>query len=80
MLEISNLYYKIAQNEIIKDFNLHLKKGELITLFGASGCGKSTLLACVAGILKYESGFTYTVRITSPVIGMKHRHQRCMTT
>ncbi len=57
MLEISNLYYKIAQNEIIKDFNLHLKKGELITLFGASGCGKSTLLACVAGILKYESGF-----------------------
>ena len=31
-------------------------------------------------LLKYESGFIYTVRITSPVIGMKHRYQRCMTT
>ena len=56
MLEISKLNYTIAQSEIIKDFNLSLKKGELITLFGASGCGKSTLLRCIAGILEPKSG------------------------
>ena len=56
MLEISKLNYTVAQSEIIKDFNLSLKKGELITLFGASGCGKSTLLRCIAGILEPKSG------------------------
>lgn len=55
-LKISKLNYKIAQNHIIKDFNLTLTQGEIITLFGASGCGKSTLLRCVANILKPESG------------------------
>lgn len=56
MLEITALCYKIAQNDIIKDFNLKLKQGEIVTLFGASGCGKSTLLRCIAGILEPESG------------------------
>lgn len=56
MLTIQNLRYQIAQSDIIKDFNLHLPKGKIFTLFGASGCGKSTLLRCVAGILESESG------------------------
>ncbi len=56
LLEISRLNYKIAQNDIIKDFDLSLAEGEILTLFGASGCGKSTLLRCVAGILEAESG------------------------
>lgn len=56
MLIIKNLRYKIAQNDIIRDFNLHLPNGKIFTLFGASGCGKSTLLRCVAGILEVESG------------------------
>ncbi len=34
----------------IKDFNLEIKKGELVSIVGPSGCGKTTLLRCIAGL------------------------------
>lgn len=34
----------------IRDFNLEIKKGELISIVGPSGCGKTTLLRCIAGL------------------------------
>lgn len=40
----------------IEDFNLHVKKGELISLVGPSGCGKTTLLRAIAGLLQPTSG------------------------
>lgn len=40
----------------IEDFNLHVKKGELISLIGPSGCGKTTLLRAIAGLLQPTSG------------------------
>ena len=35
--------------EVIKDFNLEIKKGEFVTLLGPSGCGKTTILRMIAG-------------------------------
>lgn len=34
----------------VRDFNLHLEKGEFACLIGHSGCGKSTVLSMVAGL------------------------------
>lgn len=56
VLEIENLNYEIATNLVIENFNLSLKKGQILTLFGASGCGKSTLLKLVANLLEPKSG------------------------
>jgi len=42
-----------TQNEHIvalRDVDLHVKQGELMTVIGPSGCGKSTLLKIVAGL------------------------------
>src|ERR1041384_6803348 len=41
---------------IVKDFNLHIRKGEFVTLIGHSGCGKSTVLSMVAGLNEITNG------------------------
>ena len=41
---------------IVKDFNLHIKKGEFVTLIGHSGCGKSTVLSMLAGLSDISGG------------------------
>ena len=41
---------------IVQNFNLHIKKGEFVTLIGHSGCGKSTVLSMVAGLSDISGG------------------------
>jgi len=43
MLNIKNLNVQIGDKEIIKDFNLQIKSGELHVLMGPNGSGKSTV-------------------------------------
>ncbi|MEH6446514.1 MAG: ABC transporter ATP-binding protein [Oceanospirillaceae bacterium] len=42
--------------EALKDINLSLKQGELLSVLGPSGCGKSTLLNILAGFLAATAG------------------------
>ncbi len=41
---------------ILKDVNIHLKKGEFVYLIGKTGTGKSSLLKTLYGDLKLKSG------------------------
>lgn len=57
-----------AREEVVADFNLLIKPGELTAVVGPSGCGKSTLVNLVAG---YDRPDTGTVlingkRVTGP--------------
>ena len=38
------------ENQVLKDANLTIKKGEFVSLMGASGSGKSTLLYLIGGL------------------------------
>ena len=40
----------------LQDINLHVARGEFVTLIGHSGCGKSTLLNLIAGLTLPSSG------------------------
>lgn len=50
---------KFGINHVLKDINLEVEKGQLVTLLGPSGCGKSTLLRCLAGLEQVTSGRIY---------------------
>ncbi|MGO3567625.1 MAG: ABC transporter ATP-binding protein [Serratia grimesii] len=55
------------QKTVLKDVNLAVHEGELVTILGQSGSGKSTLLRILAGLLFPDSG---TVRLEgSPLNG-----------
>ncbi len=57
VLEIKNLTFGYSKNRLLyKDFNLTLKKGEIVSIVGESGSGKSTLLDLIIGELKPIKG------------------------
>ncbi|MBA2963621.1 MULTISPECIES: ABC transporter ATP-binding protein [Ramlibacter] len=43
-------------NQVLRNINLDVARGEYISLIGHSGCGKSTVLNIVAGLLRASSG------------------------
>ena len=45
-----------VESEVLKDINLDIAKGEVISIIGHSGCGKSTLLNLIAGLTQVTSG------------------------
>lgn len=47
VIGIKHLSKSFGSNEVLKDVNFEVKKGEVVTLIGSSGSGKSTLLRCV---------------------------------
>lgn len=53
---LENLTKKYGKITAVKDFNLKVNDGELMTLLGPSGCGKSTTLYCVAGLEQPDQG------------------------
>ena len=55
-LQLKNLYKKYQNNTVVNNFNIDVKKGELISILGPSGCGKTTTLRMIAGFIAPTSG------------------------
>ncbi len=47
IIKIEHLKKNFGENEILKDINLDINKGEVVCIIGPSGSGKSTLLRCL---------------------------------
>lgn len=58
-ISVKNLKKSYGKENIFKNINFEVKKGEFITLLGPSGCGKSTLLRCMAGLNSIDEGNIY---------------------
>lgn len=57
---ISKTYQaKNGEVEALKNVNLLVYEGELLSIIGPSGCGKSTLLSIIAGLEEKTSGKLY---------------------
>ncbi|MGL4998876.1 MAG: amino acid ABC transporter ATP-binding protein [Cetobacterium sp.] len=55
-IKVKNLNKKFGNNVIFKDLNIHIEKGEVVSIIGPSGKGKSTFLRCVIGLENFDSG------------------------
>ena len=40
----------------VRDFNLDIPKGKIVSVFGPNGCGKSTLINMIAGLIPIDAG------------------------
>ncbi|MCW6074913.1 ABC transporter ATP-binding protein [Clostridium sporogenes] len=58
-LKIENLTMKFKEVTAVKDLNLDIEEGTIVTLLGPSGCGKSTTLYTMAGLYKPTKGNIY---------------------
>ena len=47
MIEVKNLCKNFGENEVLKDINENIEKGEVLVIIGPSGSGKSTFLRCL---------------------------------
>ncbi len=56
IIEIKNLNKSFGDNEVLKDINFHVNKGEVVSIIGSSGSGKSTLLRCINLLEKPNGG------------------------
>lgn len=56
MLELSNIDVYYGAIHALKNMNLKINPGEIVTLVGANGAGKSTTLKAISGIQKPKSG------------------------
>ena len=61
MLKLENLKFKIANKQILDNFNLEIKDGEIHAIMGPNGIGKSTLTKIIMAHPDYklESGKVY---------------------
>ena len=56
MIRLTNIRKSIGQTQILRDINLHIKKGEFVAIIGQSGSGKTTLLNIIGTLDEPSSG------------------------
>lgn len=56
MLELKHITKSYDGVTILKDIDLKINDGEIVSILGPSGCGKTTLLNLVLGLTRADSG------------------------
>lgn len=63
MIKATSIYKCYDNLEVLKDVNLHIKKGEVIAIVGPSGSGKTTLLQILGTLDKPSNPKKHTLEI-----------------
>lgn len=56
IISIKNLSKSFGDNEVLKDVNLTVNKGEDLVVLGRSGSGKSVTIKCLVGLVEADNG------------------------
>jgi phospholipid/cholesterol/gamma-HCH transport system ATP-binding protein len=71
VVNIEHLKITLGGNEILKDINLKVYRGETVIILGKSGSGKSVTLKCIIGLMTPESGTVNVLKKSVPDLGIK---------
>ena len=56
MIQVEHLYKSYGSLEVLKDINLSVEEGEVVSIVGASGAGKTTLLQIIGTLDRPDKG------------------------
>ena len=58
-VRFENVSISYGSKQVVKDFSLSVKDGEIMGIIGPSGCGKTTLIRALCGLIKPDKGSIY---------------------
>lgn len=69
MIRLTNINKQFKKLHALKDINIELTKGQVVSLIGPNGSGKTTIIKCILGLVTPNSGqiFFDDVNITEQV-------------
>jgi phospholipid/cholesterol/gamma-HCH transport system ATP-binding protein len=56
VIEMEHLKKSFETNQVLRDINMKVYKGENLVILGKSGTGKSVLIKCIVGLIDYDAG------------------------
>ena len=56
MIRVENIHKSFGDLKVLKGVDLHIAKGEIVSIVGASGAGKSTLLNIMGSLMSPQEG------------------------
>lgn len=56
LIQISELHVTFGQQQVLRNLNLEIPRGETLAVIGESGCGKTVLLKTLIGLIKPTAG------------------------
>ncbi len=75
VLEIKGLQVRYGGIEAVKNVDLVVNQGELVTLIGANGAGKTTTLKAITGMLPWQGGIRYLGQPTEKLRSFELLHR-----
>ncbi len=74
MIVLENVTFLRKDKIVLENFNLAVKKGQKVCLFGESGCGKTTALRLIAGLERQDSG---NITVNGDISYVFQEHRLC---
>ena len=71
MIDIKNITKRFGSLEVLKGIDLHIDKGEVVSIVGPSGAGKTTLLQIIGTLDKPDTGSVCVDNIDTTTLSQK---------
>lgn len=75
-VSVKNVSKQFDNVEVLRDINLTVEKGTVVSILGSSGSGKSTLLRCMNWLEQPDRG---EIRISGQRLGIDEQNGRAMS-
>jgi lipoprotein-releasing system ATP-binding protein len=72
MIDIKNITKSFGSLQVLKGIDLHIDKGEVVSIVGPSGAGKTTLLQIIGTLDRPDTGSVVVDGIDTTTLSSKH--------